>query len=178
MRVLAPFDRWADSQLDHLRGHELPDLVFTTATHLGDFSVIWHLIGAARGVTSEERAEQSMIFAAMIGAESLLVNQGIKCLFRRVRPVLVEGEDRLRVRRPSTSSFPSGHASSAFFAATVLTSWSGRRTAPVWFGLAAVVGSSRVYVRMHHASDVVAGAALGAALGRGALAGLRSLRGR
>ena len=30
--------------------------------------------------------------------------------------------------------------------------------------LAAVVASSRVYVRIHHASDVIAGAALGVAL--------------
>jgi undecaprenyl-diphosphatase len=37
--------------------------------------------------------------------------------------------------------------------------------APVWFGLAAVIAASRVYVRMHHASDVIAGAALGVAMG-------------
>jgi len=34
--------------------------------------------------------------------------------------------------------------------------------------VACVVASSRVYVKMHHASDVVAGAALGAAMGRAA----------
>ena len=38
--------------------------------------------------------------------------------------------------------------------------------APVWYGLAGAVAFSRVYVRMHHASDVVVGAALGIALGR------------
>jgi undecaprenyl-diphosphatase len=35
----------------------------------------------------------------------------------------------------------------------------------VYYGIAAVVASSRVYVKMHHASDVLAGAALGAGLG-------------
>ena len=39
-----------------------------------------------------------------------------------------------------------------------------RRTAPAWYTLAALVAFSRVYVRMHHTSDVVAGAALGLAL--------------
>ena len=39
-----------------------------------------------------------------------------------------------------------------------------KRTAAPWFTLAALVAGSRVYVRMHHASDVVAGAALGLAL--------------
>ena len=34
-----------------------------------------------------------------------------------------------------------------------------------WYGLAAAVAATRVYVRLHHASDVVAGAAFGLALG-------------
>jgi undecaprenyl-diphosphatase len=42
---------------------------------------------------------------------------------------------------------------------------SNRRSAPAWFTLAALVASSRVYVRMHHASDVAGGALLGLALG-------------
>ena len=68
------------------------------------------------------------------------------------------------IRVPSTSSFPSGHASAAFCAA-VLLSKRQPRLVPLWFGLAAVVGLSRPYVRMHHASDVVVGAAIGAAIG-------------
>jgi undecaprenyl-diphosphatase len=66
------------------------------------------------------------------------------------------------MHRPLTSSFPSGHAASAFTAATLLAC--GPAT-PVWFALAAAVASSRVYTQMHHTSDVVAGAALGVALG-------------
>ena len=40
-----------------------------------------------------------------------------------------------------------------------------RRSWPIYYAVAGIVASSRVHVRMHHASDVVAGAALGAALG-------------
>jgi len=36
----------------------------------------------------------------------------------------------------------------------------------LWFGLASVVGLSRAYVRIHHASDVIGGAAVGLVLGR------------
>ena len=72
------------------------------------------------------------------------------------------------MRRPTTSSFPSGHASSAAFAATVLTGWDGRRTAPLWWALAIAVATSRAFVRIHHPSDVVAGMATGAVLGLGA----------
>ncbi len=40
----------------------------------------------------------------------------------------------------------------------------GRRSAPAWFTLAGLVAFSRVYVRLHHPTDVLAGAALGLAL--------------
>jgi undecaprenyl-diphosphatase len=39
------------------------------------------------------------------------------------------------------------------------------RRKPLWYALAVLVASSRVYVRIHHASDVVGGLALGAVLG-------------
>ncbi|MGB8860574.1 MAG: phosphatase PAP2 family protein [Ilumatobacteraceae bacterium] len=168
------FDAWADAQLERLRGNKLADVVFTSASELGDFSLIWHLVGAARGLTSNHHADQAFVFSALIGAESLIVNQGIKRLFRRTRPTEA-GDPRYPVRKPSTSSFPSGHASAAFFAASVLTAWGGAVTAPVWFGLAGVVGTSRAYVRIHHASDVVGGAVVGLALGQAALAVLRAV---
>jgi undecaprenyl-diphosphatase len=94
----------------------------------------------------------------------LIVNQGIKRLFRRERPTTT-GDERLQVRRPSTSSFPSGHASSAVFAAMVLSGWDGPVLSALWFKIAAVVGISRAYVRIHHGSDVVAGAVVGVVLG-------------
>ncbi len=52
------------------------------------------------------------------------MNQGIKRLFDRERPTET-GDERYEVRRPSTSSFPSGHASAAAFNATVLTGLDG-----------------------------------------------------
>ena len=174
LSVVEQFDQWADAQLERLRGNPAADAAFTTASELGDFSLIWHLVGATRGLTREHRATQAFVFSALIGAESLVVNQGIKRLFRRTRPTEA-GDPRYPVRKPSTSSFPSGHASAAFFAATILTAWDGPRSAPLWFGLAGVVGTSRAYVRIHHPSDVVAGAMVGLALGCAARAVLAAL---
>lgn len=172
MSIVTSFDDWADAQLERLRGHAVTDTVFATASHLGDFSLIWHIVGTARGVTSDARADQAVLFSALIGAESLIVNQGIKRLFRRARPTET-GDPRFPVRKPSTSSFPSGHASAAFFAASLLTHWGGARTAPLWFGAAGIVATSRAYVRIHHASDIVGGAVVGVALAETAKAALR-----
>ncbi len=157
-------DQRADQLLERVRHHPVAAKTFEAASHLGDFSLIWHLVGTVRGVTGGKRATQAIALSALLGAESLIVNQGVKRIFKRERPT-ASGDERFDVRTPSTSSFPSGHASSAVFAATVLTTWDGKKSAPLWFGLAAVVGTSRAFVRIHHASDVIGGAAVGLGLG-------------
>ena len=111
------FDECADQMLERLRGSPAADAIFTTASHIGDFSLIWHGISIARAFV-KGRPDQAVALAALLGAESLIVNQGIKRLFRRERPTNT-GDDRLSVRQPSTSAFPSGHASSALFAASI-----------------------------------------------------------
>jgi undecaprenyl-diphosphatase len=156
------FDAAADQLLEHLRDHPLADRLFLAASHLGDFSLIWHIVSLTRGI-ARRRPDQAIVLAAALGLESLVVNQGVKRLFRRTRPT-TSGDARLQVRTPSTSAFPSGHASSAAFAAATLIAWDGRRWAPLWITIAAVVGISRAYVKIHHPSDVVGGAVTGLAL--------------
>ncbi len=159
------FDDRVDSAVDRLRGNKLADRAFYLASELGDFSLIWHLVGTARGLTSDERADEAIRLSVVLGAESLLVNGVIKSFFRRHRPewdALTPRPHRLRT--PRSSSFPSGHASAAFTAATVLAEddplW------PLYYAAAAFVAASRTYVKIHHASDVLAGAATGMVLGR------------
>ncbi|HUF83559.1 MAG TPA: phosphatase PAP2 family protein, partial [Acidimicrobiia bacterium] len=120
------------------------------------------------------RPDQVVALAVGIGAESLIVNQGLKRIFRRSRPT-TSGDQRFEIRTPITSSFPSGHASAAAFAAVCLVGWDGRRWAPLWLSMAATVAVSRPYVRIHHASDVVGGVVAGATL---ALPARRILRRR
>jgi membrane-associated phospholipid phosphatase len=62
--------------------------------------------------------------------------------------------------------FPSGHTSRAFALATVLAERHGRVAAWIAYPLASLVGLSRVYSDVHWASDVLAGAALGWAVGK------------
>lgn len=164
MSAVASFDSWGDAQLERLRGNVVADTVSTSASALGEFSAIWLLIGVCRAVIDPSKWRQLLALSALIGAESLFVNQGVKRLFRRIRPTET-GDPRFRIRRPTTSSFPSGHASSGFFAAAILTTATGYVWAPAWYSAAVIIAVSRVYVRIHHLSDVIAGAALGAALG-------------
>jgi undecaprenyl-diphosphatase len=146
------------------RGRPLADRVFYLASELGDFSVLWLLLASAQGLRSDEDADASIRFGLLLLGESILVNQGIKRVVNRPRPQPIE-ERPLHVRRPQTSSFPSGHASSALAAAHLL-SRRNPRARPLYYGLAAIVATSRVHVQVHHASDVIAGAVVGTAYGR------------
>jgi membrane-associated phospholipid phosphatase len=166
------FDAAADAALERIRGVPAVDALFRLASQAGDFSAIWHVANLGRGAALR-RPDQVVALASGLAVESLVVNQGVKRIFRRPRPT-IEGDQRTPVRRPLTSSFPSGHASAAAFNATVLTGWD-RRRAPLWWTIAVLVGVSRAHVRIHHASDVVAGAAVGVGFGLLARRVFRSL---
>lgn len=173
---MSSFDDSADRTLEPLRTNRVSKAVFGFASTIGDFSILWHIIGFTRAIGSVERFHQALALSITLGVESLIVNQGLKRLFRRERPT-TSGDHRFEVRTPSTSSFPSGHASSATVAAIILTSFTGMPSAIVWVCAAAIVALSRVIVRIHHASDIVGGIVTGAILGAAALPIVHSVLG-
>ena len=161
---LDAFDARFDRRLEPTRNFKPTIWLFTTATALGDFGMLWHIVGIVRAVADNSRLKQALILSALMGVESLLLNQGIKKFFKRERPT-IKGDSRFKIRKPRTSSFPSGHASSAFFAAVVLTRWSSWPAIALWFSFAVIVATSRIAVRIHHATDIFAGALIGTAMG-------------
>lgn len=161
--AIGRLDAEVDRAWERLRGVPALDRLFYSASALGDWSLIWHLAGASQASVDPQHGwRRAARLSAALGVESALVNGAVKSLFRRTRPVH-EGERPHNLRMPATSSFPSGHASSAFMAARLLAEQS--RLGPAWYAAAAVVATSRVHVRIHHASDVVGGAVLGVVLG-------------
>jgi undecaprenyl-diphosphatase len=160
-QAVGRFDEAIERRIDRWRGNPSVDRVMYAASELGDFSLIWHTIGAARALAPDRKPIHAVRVATILGAESLLVNQGIKRLVGRRRPVW-EDDRPHNLRRPRTSSFPSGHASSAATAVGVLAQndplW------PLYVAVGATVAASRVYVKVHHPSDVLAGAVLGVGL--------------
>jgi undecaprenyl-diphosphatase len=159
--AIARFDRVVDSFFDQVRHDRVVHRVFYVASELGDWSLVWHLVGAGQGVVVRNGVNGAVRLSAALGAESALVNGVVKAAFRRTRPI-VQFERPHKLRVPRSSSFPSGHASSAFLAAGLLSDQ--HKGKAVFYALAVVVAASRIHVGIHHASDVVAGAALGAGL--------------
>ncbi len=168
LRVPAPVDRF-DVAVDRwfekrARGRRAVDAVMYGASAVGDHGLLWMGLALLQTARRRDRRARRRLLRAWAGlmAESAVVNGPVKWMFRRTRP-LHEGPRPRRLRQPRTSSFPSGHASSAFFGAALLRD--GDPWWPLYYVAAGVVAASRVHVKIHHASDVVGGAVIGAALG-------------
>ena len=150
-----------DELWEALRGNPVLDRLFYTASEAADFSVLWHTLGVIQAILDDD-PKTAIAISAALGVEAGLINGPVKSMFKRSRPVQ-EHERPHKLRQPKTSSFPSGHASAAMVAAVML---SRHGKAPLWYALGAIVATSRIHVRIHHASDIAGGIVAGVAMGR------------
>lgn len=115
-------------------------------------------------------AGTGMMLAAM-GATTLKT-QLAKRSYDRLRPYQVDPSIRTIGKLPKDASYPSGHTSSAYAAATVLSHlWPARAHEFGWW--ARQTGLSRVHAGVHFPSDVQMGAQVGIRSGIAAASILR-----
>lgn len=163
LRTTDNFDQAADRLFEPLRQNKALNRLFYAASGLADHSVIWFLLAALKATRSTEQARLAKRAAIALAIESVVVNLGVKSLFRRQRPEF-PGDRPLPLRQPLTSSFPSGHSSAAVCAYLFLSE--DDPLAPLYLLLAAIIAPSRIHVKIHHASDVIGGLLVGWLLAR------------
>jgi membrane-associated phospholipid phosphatase len=129
-----------------------------------DKSRLWLGIAAAVALTGGGRGRRAALEGVVaIGVTSAAINLGVKPIARRRRPDRARPalfEDR-HVPMPSSASFPSGHAASAFAYAYAVGRHLPALAVPIRL-LAAAVAYSRVHTGVHYPGDVVIGSVLGA----------------
>jgi len=146
----------------------LLDRPLRRVSDFANLSKPWFLLAAVLalfGGAGGRRAAVTGVTA--IALTSFVINQPMKLVGDRRRPARTElGVPESRwVRMPTSTSFPSGHSgSAAAFAVSVGEMLPGVRL-PLR-AAALVVAFSRIYTGVHYPADVVAGAAVGALVGR------------
>ena len=140
----------------------LPRRIFQIASRLGD-GIVWYLLILALPLLYGAAAIRPAIVMALTGALGVILYAVLKRLFVRERPFITYTAINRAAAPLDRYSFPSGHTLHA-----VSFTWQACAHFPelawVLVPLAALIAGSRVVLGLHYPSDVLAGAAVGAAL--------------
>ena len=144
-------------------------------TTLGEGPAAAAILGIA--YLSSRRAHRDRFSeATSLAAESLadagIWNVVLKSVTARVRPGNPDASRFFQYGARDSNSFPSGHAMGAFSVASVFAELYRDKSWVPWlsYGLATLIGGSRLALGRHFPSDMVVGALLGASIGRGVVA--------
>ncbi|MGN1011797.1 MAG: phosphatase PAP2 family protein [Clostridia bacterium] len=125
--------------------------LFTT---LGNGGILWIIIGILLLFFKKTRSIgiASLLSLALV---AILNNEIIKAIVQRPRPFTYV-DIELLITAPGGYSFPSGHTSSSFAAATAVF-LKNKKLGAVLLVCAALIGFSRMYFFVHFPSDVFVG---------------------
>jgi len=166
-----------------VRRSSLADALMIGISGLGSFSLLGPLTDIWAGGFIFRRCWGPLALLVLTVPGGMLLNTVVKWAFHRARPPIVDAA----VSAVTEYSFPSGHtAAPTLFFGFLIVLLDSRRGNRRWFGWAAFgaaavivgVAASRVYLRVHYLSDVLASICLHVAWLAIALASVRGLRGR
>jgi undecaprenyl-diphosphatase len=148
--------------LGWIAAHRVPALdgVMWALTTIGRGGAVWLVLAAGTALLDRRRAMAAWQVGLALLLAVTLSDGVLKPLVHRARPAVDLEASHLVGRPPTSSSFPSGHATTAAAGAAMLASvWPPARAA-FWL-LAIGIAVSRLYLGLHYPSDVAAGFLLG-----------------
>ena len=135
------------------------DAIMPFITQLGDAGLIWIILSIGLIIPKKTRKIGFVMIIALI-LNGIICNIILKPMLARIRPFDVNTAIKLLINKPRDFSFPSGHTSASFTAASVLFFRKSKLFVPSLV-LAFLISFSRLYLYMHYPSDVLAGLVLG-----------------
>lgn len=145
--------------------HPVLDEIMIFISSLGNKGMIWIAIGVLFllfGFRNKKWRNRGFLVLFSLLANFLACNVILKPMVDRTRPYYVLGYDPV-ISPVGDPSFPSGHTSASFAAATAIYAINKKWGIAAYI-FAAVMGFSRLYLGVHFPTDVVLGAILGTAM--------------
>ena len=134
--------------------------LFITASYLGD-GYLWGGLGLGLILFGRSSDRLNVLIALAITIVNVAVFRFLKVLVGRQRPD-GNGGTIIRFRTIDTHAFPSGHATTSFSLAWLVSvTYPHPVSVAGVYVVAATIAFSRIYVREHYPLDVLVGAALG-----------------
>jgi undecaprenyl-diphosphatase len=168
LRALALWDEAWGIRLNRASSVRWVRLLLRAASRLGD-GVFWYALTAGLLFVDGRAAVRPVLRVAIVGAVGIAVYKWLKRRTLRPRPYQVRAAIRCGTDPLDQFSFPSGHTLHAVGFAILMTAYHPALGWLVW-PFTALVAASRVVLGLHYPTDVLAGAAIGAALALAALA--------
>ncbi len=162
-KKLQKLDLLVLKKIKHLHTH-VNNRIMAVVTYLGTGGLVWFAMCVPLIISKHYRNTGINILLGLF-ITWLTGEITIKRLVGRVRPSEELPEDEQIIKRPKYYSFPSGHSASSFsVVAVVLIRCPWWIILPVLV-LASLIAFSRLYLRVHYLTDVVAGITWGLVCG-------------
>lgn len=152
--------------LDNISRIHKPALnkIMITASRAGTAGIVWWAVCLPFLINSNWRATGANFVFGLAWAH-LMGEIIIKHIVKRVRPCHTLDDDEQLIDRPRFYSFPSGHTTASFAMVGVALMRCKVITFMPILMLAMLIAFSRIYLRVHYLTDVIAGMILGLTCG-------------
>lgn len=137
----------------------LMDSLMIFFTRIGDLMALWILIIFIILLLRKDKRNALQLLLSLI-LTFIVSELLLKNIVKRPRPFVENSHLPSLLKQPNTYSFPSSHSSTSFAVATSLT-FINKLWGLFAYPLAFLIAFSRVYLNVHHPSDVLVGMLVG-----------------
>ncbi len=165
--LIETIGRWDFAAFQWLRAHHWAalDPLMAGLSDVARAGLLWMGLAVLIALVYPSRWPAAVQVILAVALTALFIDHVAKPLTNRARPYESYADTRVYGNRPTTRSFPSGHAGNAIAAAYALSRLAPEARAVFWvFGV--LVAFSRIYLGVHYPADVIGGALVGLAIAK------------